>query len=147
MSGRADDLHVLVARALGDVDQRYTESRRTLVDALAAADGPMTVAAVLTRVPGVPQSSVYRNLAVLEHAGVVTRVTGTEGYTWYELVEDLVGHHHHLLCTSCGKVVDVTLPAAVERSVERAVAGIAAEAGFEAHQHRLDLLGRCGQCS
>lgn len=143
----SEDVHERVAKALADVDQRYTGSRRALVDAMGMTDGPLGVTALLARVPGVPQSSVYRNLAVLENAGVVTRVSGTEGFGCYELVEDLVGHHHHLLCTSCGKVVDVTLPAAVERSVEKAVAGVAAEAGFEAHQHRLDLLGRCGECT
>ena len=55
------------------------------------------------------QSSAYRNLAVLERAGVVHRIVTTDEFARYELAEDLTEHHHHLICRSCGSVADFTL--------------------------------------
>ena len=46
----------------------------------------------------------------------------------------------------CGSVVDVTLPPAVERRLDKAVDEVAARTGFEVHSHRLDLIGRCAPC-
>ena len=51
---------------------------------------------------------MYRNLVVLEQAGVVRRVTSTDDFARYELAEDLTEHHHHLICSSCGTVDDFT---------------------------------------
>jgi Fe2+ or Zn2+ uptake regulation protein len=93
-----------------------------------------------------PQSSVYRNLSVLEQAGAVRRVITEEGIARYELAEDLTKHHHHLVCRSCGAVEDVTIPARLERTVERTLADAAAAADFEGAVHRVDLIGRCRNC-
>ena len=57
-----------------------------------------------------PQSSAYRNLAVLEHAGVVRRVITEGEFARFELTEELTEHHHHLICSRCGRVEDVTVP-------------------------------------
>jgi Fe2+ or Zn2+ uptake regulation protein len=92
------------------------------------------------------QSSVYRNLAVLEQAGVVTRVSGVDDRVRYELGEHLTGHHHHLVCTSCGAVADVRIPDALEQDLERVLTRLAGSAGFAMEHHRLDLIGRCAAC-
>ncbi len=94
-----------------------------------------------------PQSSAYRNLAVLEQVGVARRVVTEEGIARFELAEDLTEHHHHLVCRSCGAVEDVTIPARLERSVERALADAAERTGFAGMSHRVDLLGTCRDCS
>ena len=59
---------------------------------------------------GLPQSSIYRNLSVLEQAGVVRRVITEDEFARYELTEAFTEHHHHLICSNCGKVEDVTIP-------------------------------------
>jgi Fe2+ or Zn2+ uptake regulation protein len=140
------DLHASVAVYLAGVDQRYTAGRRALVTALKAAGRPITLPDILAAVPGVPQSSAYRNLAVLEGAGVVHRVMGPGDFARYELAEDLTEHHHHLVCSECGSVVDVSMPARLERALEKTLEALATEAGFEVDAHRLDLLGRCAAC-
>lgn len=140
------DLHATAAARLREADQRYTPSRRLLVRILAAAGRPLTTVEVQDTGDRLPQSSVYRNLAVLEQAGVVRRVMAGDAPVRYELAEDLTEHHHHLICTSCGSVVDVTLPPATERRLDQAVEDVAARTGFEVHSHRLDLIGRCAQC-
>ena len=134
----------VVAR-LERADQRYTPGRAALVELLASAGRPLSIPDILAERPGMPQSSVYRNLAVLEAAGAVHRVAGS-GFARYELAEDLTAHHHHLVCLSCGAVTDVTAPPPLERSVERAIPELVAGTGFRPSGHRLDLLGLCAKC-
>jgi len=140
------ELHAAVADYLAKVEQRYTSGRRALVDALVATGGPVTLPDILSAEPGLAQSSAYRNLAVLEQAGVVLRVTGPGEFTRYELAEGLTEHHHHLVCRECGSVADVAVPARVERALERALDQLGATVGFEVDAHRLDVLGRCRDC-
>jgi Fe2+ or Zn2+ uptake regulation protein len=139
------DLHDVIATRLSDDGQRYTSGRRRLVEVLDRSGRPLTAAEVL-EVGALAQSSAYRNLAVLEAAGVVHRVSGADEFSRFELAEDLTEHHHHLICTSCGSVADVTVADSVERSLEEATRQIAATTGFRADHHRLDLLGRCASC-
>jgi Fur family ferric uptake transcriptional regulator len=144
----ADDLHALVAAHLRRVEQRYTAGRRALVDALAALDRPVTTSELVDAASRLPQSTAYRNLAVLEQAGVVRRVAGTDDYTRFELAEELTGrHHHHLVCTTCGAVEDFEPPRRVERSLAAAIGTLIAGNGFRADSHRLDLLGTCAACA
>jgi Fe2+ or Zn2+ uptake regulation protein len=143
---RPDDPHAVVARRLAAVGQRYTAGRRRLIDALLAAPNPLAIHELLASV-ALPQSSAYRNLAVLEQAGAVRRVVTDEDFARYELSESLTVHHHHLICSSCGRVEDVTIPASLEADVDRTVGRLARRSGFETVAHRLDLVGTCGDCA
>ena len=136
-----------VARRVTEAGQRYTANRQAVVRILAESDHPMTTAEVVARGDDLAQSSVYRNLSVLEAAGAVRRIAGGDEFARYELAEDLAGHHHHLICTDCGRVADFTVPAPVEDRLETALAEVAAIAGFSAEHHRLDLVGRCVDCT
>jgi Fe2+ or Zn2+ uptake regulation protein len=127
--------------------QRYTDNRRQLVAVLAGGTAPLTIPEILERCPELAQSSAYRNLSVLERAGVVQRIVTTDEWARYELAEELTEHHHHLICSGCGRVEDFTVSAALERSIDSAMAEAAAAAGFSLDHHRLDLVGRCGRCA
>jgi Fe2+ or Zn2+ uptake regulation protein len=140
------DLHEITAQRLGSEGQRYTRNRQVIVEVLGEADRPLALSEVLAERDGLAQSSVYRNLTVLQEAGVVRKVVATDEFARYELAEDLTGHHHHLLCTGCGDVQDFVLPARVERTVEKALAAVAEESSFVPVHHRLDLVGLCGRC-
>jgi Fe2+ or Zn2+ uptake regulation protein len=139
------ELHTAVEDRLGAIGQRYTPKRRTLVDALVSARNP-TAVPDLARRKRLPQSSLYRNLAVLEQAGVVHRVVTHEDFGRYELAEDLTQHHHHLVCRNCGVVEDVTVPPSLERHVQRTLADVEDRTGFSAVSHSLDLIGFCRNC-
>lgn len=143
----AVDLHGTVAVRLRDAGQRYTDQRRRLVSALAAAGRPVALPEILAGSKELKQSSVYRNLAGLEHAGVVRRVLTDEEYGRYELAEELTGHHHHLVCVRCGAVRDVDVPRDVEDTLDRALDRLARRAGFASVSHRLDLIGVCADCA
>jgi len=127
--------------------QRYTEQRRRLVDLLARAGRPGSISDILRAGRGLKQSSVYRNLADLEQAGVVRRVVTEEEFGRWELSEAFAGHHHHLECSSCGRVEDAVMPAGFERTLDRTLDTLARGAAFAHVRHRLDLIGLCADCA
>ena len=142
-----EELHDAAASRLRAVDQRYTSGRRQLVELLAEAPRPETIPELLDRAPSLAQSSAYRNLVVLEEAGVAHRVVTSDERSRYELAEDLMGHHHHLICTSCGRVDDFTVSTQMERSLDRALTQAVDGTGFHPAGHRLDVLGTCVDCA
>jgi Fe2+ or Zn2+ uptake regulation protein len=147
MTSGAGELHETVEERLHRVGQRYTPNRHSLVDALLRAPGPMSIGDLLVGRRAVPQSSAYRNLAVLEQAGVIRRVITDDDFARFELDEGLTEHHHHLVCSNCGRIEDVAIPADVERSIGRTFDRVAKGAGFASVGHRLDLIGRCRSCA
>lgn len=141
-----DELHSAVASRLAGIEQRYTSKRKALVDVLARSGRPLTIPDILEATAELPQSSVYRNLAVLEEAAAVRRIAGGGDFALYELSEDITEHHHHLVCTDCGRVEDVTLPEAVEDVIDTAEARVAQATGFAIDHHSLDFMGLCPEC-
>lgn len=115
--------------------------------ALSGADGPRSAAELVGDLEDVPLSSIYRTLAVLEEAGVAVPHHGTRGVTRYELAEWLAGHHHHLVCLTCGSVEDVDVDPDVEAQVQGLVAAIGGGTGFIATGHALEIEGRCAACA
>lgn len=140
------DVDAEVATLLRTADQRYTNGRRRLVSALQSGDGPLTITQILAADPTLPQSSVYRNLTILEEVGAVTRIVTRDDFARYELTEQLTEHHHHLICTECGDVADFSLDNRTESNLDRALHQAADQLGFDIEAHRLDLLGTCSDC-
>jgi Fe2+ or Zn2+ uptake regulation protein len=140
-------LHETASSRLRGAGQRYTARRQQLVELFAGSDRPLAIPEILAAGTGLKQSSVYRNLADLEQAGVVRRVMTDEEFGRYELAEDLGGHHHHLICSRCGRVRDVEVPGDLEATLDRALDRLARKAGFASVSHRLDLIGLCQDCA
>ena len=140
------DLHATAHARLRADGQRYTTNRRALVDALEQADRPVSIPDLLDGRRDLAQSSAYRNLAVLERAGVVRRIVTHDDFARYELAEDLTEHHHHLICSRCGTVDDFTVSAALELELDRTLRRVASKHGFASASHRLDLVGTCARC-
>ena len=141
------DVHDVASKLLDAIDQRYSPGRRRLVEVLANASHPLVTTEITSATDDLPQSSVYRNLGILEDAGVVVKVLTTGERAAFELAEDLKGHHHHLVCVDCGRVIDVDLPDGVEALLSDGMTSLVADKGFTLIGHRLDLMGRCDQCS
>lgn len=142
------DVHDTADERLRSDGQRYTSNRRALIDALRAAGRPVTVLELIEVTSGMAQSSAYRNLSVLEEAGVVRRLVTADDTARYELAEDLTGHHHHhLICESCGSVSDIDVPVELEDGVTAFSLAIAKSHGYRIEHHRLDLVGVCSLCS
>jgi len=135
-----------VASLLSDADQRFTSGRRRLITALQKGGGPMTITQILEHDKTLPQSSVYRNLTILEEVGAVTRIITQDDFARYELAEHLTGHHHHLICTTCGDVADFSLDHTTESTLDKVFHDAGSKAEFTVEAHSLDLLGTCANC-
>lgn len=141
------DIHAVVEEQLRRSRQRYTGGRRELVSLLCGLGRPVTIPELHESGASPSQSSLYRNLAVLEQCGAVHRVTSTDDVTRYELTEELSEHHHHVVCSACGRVDDVTLPPAIERALAEAAEEARRQRMYAVDSHRLELVGTCDTCS
>jgi Fur family transcriptional regulator, ferric uptake regulator len=145
-SSESEKLHALVEARLRLVDQRYTSGRRELIAFLDQSPHPVSIGEITSALPALPRSSAYRNLVDLQSAGLVRRVSASDDFARFELDEELTEHHHHLLCISCGRVIDVTASPSFEETLTRTVATLVTSHDFVAHDHRLDILGTCASC-
>ena len=84
-------------------------------------------------------TTVYRTVAHLVDAGELDALRTADGETAYRRCSD--GHHHHLVCRTCGRTVEVSGPA-----VEKWATAVAQEHGFRDVSHNLEIFGTCSDC-
>ncbi len=140
------EIHGILRTRLEGIGQRLTPTRLALLGILENSDRPLTLPELLAQDKTLAQSSAYRNLTSLEDAGIVHRVVTSDDHARFELAEDLTGHHHHLVCSGCGIVIDFTLSNETERQLDETFLQIANNTGFSLGHHRLDLIGTCSNC-
>lgn len=132
---------------LGERGIRYTGGRRAVVRALQIAGGPQSAAELHERLRrSIPLSSLYRSLAMLEEAGLLSHHRGQGKVARYELSEELSGHHHHLVCLECGAVADFELDSGAEKRLLDLAATAGRKAGYRVSGHSLEVEGLCGAC-
>lgn len=85
-------------------------------------------------------TTVYRALQTMSDAGEVDVLRSDDGEAAYRLCSQ--GHHHHLVCTTCGKTVEVE-----GRAVERWASKVGQENGFTDVEHTVEVFGTCGSCT
>lgn len=116
--------------------------RELILETLAAMGRHVTAEELLRTVrdrdPRIGAATVYRTLRVFQESGIVTERRFEGGATRFELVGD---HHDHLICTSCGIIVEFE-----DEAIERDQARVAAVHGFELRSHRHELYGICAAC-
>ena len=140
------EIHLQIGARLVRQDHRYTSGRRQLVEVLTRAGQPMTLPDIVAADPELAQSSAYRNLDVLVRCGVIHRINAGGDHAHFELAEPLLGHHHHLICISCGAIEDIHLDSDVETLVDQSLSDVAYRSGFTPIHHSLDLHGHCADC-
>ncbi len=145
MNNKVDVDH-LIASQLQAVGQRYTSNRRRLISILLRSSKPLSINQILDMDPELAQSSVYRNLTVLEEAGSIARIVTSADHARYELAEEILEHHHHIICSPCGEILDFRLSDSIEETLEASLQEIADQLGFTLDTHRLDLIGTCTLC-
>ena len=84
-------------------------------------------------------TTVYRTLQSMTVAGELDAIRTNDGETAYRRCSG--GHHHHLVCRSCGRTVEVSGPA-----VESWASAVAEEHGFRDVSHDLEVFGTCAAC-
>lgn len=124
---------------------RSTSQRRLIVDKFFEGAPHMTIEDLLNVVRahdrGIGYATVYRTLKLLAECGVATELHFGDGLSRYELADEAVAHHDHLICTSCGKIVEFEEPRVEALQVE-----IAARHQFEVAWHKHELYGTCCEC-
>jgi len=125
--------------ALRNAGLRISTPRRLVLEALFAAAGPVS-AADLARELSLDESSVYRNLEVLEQLGVARHVHLGHSAGLYTLVSDEVVEY--LCCERCGKVTAVA-PA----RLDAVRAQIRDEFGYAARFTHFAIVGVCPDCA
>lgn len=139
------ELHESVRRHLAEREIRYTRGRQSIITTLLRLAGPESAADLHGRVD-VPLSSLYRSLTVLDEAGVLVRHHDADGLARFELAEWLTGHHHHLVCVSCGTVEDFEPGEGAEAKLADLARRVGEEAGYNVTGHNLEVEGLCRQC-
>ncbi|MDQ3104261.1 MAG: transcriptional repressor [Actinomycetota bacterium] len=127
-----------------DLGHRPTRQRRAVSAALAEIDdfrSAQDIHEVLReRGDRVGLSTVYRTLQTLADGGQLDVLRTADGETRYRRCSG--GHHHHLVCRSCGSTVEVEGP-----TVERWAGRVAAEHGFRDISHTVEIFGTCSGCA
>ncbi len=123
---------------------RTTGQRRAIAAAADAFGSAFTVedlvAATRRAAPGIGVATVYRAVAAMEASGALERVGSREGGALYARC-DHREHHHHLVCTGCGKTAHAPCPLGPD------AAGIpAGQDGFVVTSHEITLYGLCREC-
>jgi Fur family ferric uptake transcriptional regulator len=127
------------AEALRESGLRLSTPRRLVLEALFAADGPVA-ASDLARDLGIDESSVYRNLEVLEQRGLIRHVhLGHSAGLYTRAGEQEV---EYLYCERCAKVTAVA-PARLDAVRKR----IKQEFGFTARFAHFPIVGLCDECA
>ncbi len=133
-AGLADAVAALRRRGL-----RLTTSRRLVLEALFAAEGPVSAEHVARR-SNLDPASVYRNFETLERHGLVRHVHLGHGPGLYALLGR--GESEYLYCDRCGAVT-----ALAPRELDPVRRRIKERYGYEARFDHFAIVGRCAACS
>lgn len=126
---------------LGEAGFRAGAARLKVIELLGGESCAITALEIDRRLPSVGRASVYRTLEQLEQLELVHRVDVGGEVVAFER-SDPGGHHHHMVCVRCGRLVPFSDP-----GLERAIEGIGARAEFEITAHDVLLRGICPRCS
>jgi Fur family transcriptional regulator, ferric uptake regulator len=118
---------------------RVTTARRRVIEAVLAQPSHFTVEDVLRRTRRVGRATVFRTIRLLLDLNILCRVLLDGGNLHYRV--SARGHHHHLVCTDCGRVEDFT-----KCDVEPLVQELARAMKYEIDAHWLEVYGRCEAC-
>ena len=121
-----------------------TRQRDLIVDTFFSQTGHLSVDELLEKVtsrdPTIGAATVYRTMKILTDAGLATARHFEGGQTRYEAALDR-HHHDHLICTSCGSIVEFE-----NERIEELQDRVAEQHGFAVTHHKLELYGLCKRC-
>jgi Fur family transcriptional regulator, ferric uptake regulator len=129
---------------LDDAGYRVTAPRRAVSELIAARSGPFTAADLVadarSRRLGIGRATIFRSLDLLEGLGAVERLDLPSGEHAYVACEP--AHHHHVVCSRCGRTADVD-----DAGLQAVTREIGRRTGFRIDTHRLELFGLCPACA
>lgn len=123
---------------------KHSEQRKEILQSFLNVDKHLTAdelySIVKRKYPTVGYATIYRTLKLLCECGLCRELKFDDGVARYE---HLYGHQHHdhLICTNCGRFVEV-----VDPDIERLQERLAKQHGFYPERHRMELYGVCKKC-
>ena len=127
---------------LKKAELRCTPQRKAIVEELLDTSGHFSTDGLHRRLVekgmDVSRSTVYRTVSVLQENGLISEVFRSHGCAHYERA---TGHHDHLLCVKCGKVMEFR-----EERIEKLQRRVCRQFDFEAVDHQLRITGICREC-
>ncbi|MGQ0507010.1 MAG: Fur family transcriptional regulator [Myxococcaceae bacterium] len=147
---RADDVTAdwnkndVLNRYMAERGLKSTRQRSLIIDTFFGSDGHLSVEDVWSKVrqqdPKVSVATVYRTMKLLSECGLAHAQNFGDGQTRYEPA--LGKHHHdHLICTSCGAIVEFE-----NDRIEAMQEAVARKHGFKVQSHKMELYGQCRNC-
>jgi Fur family ferric uptake transcriptional regulator len=131
------------SKIIHDKGYRLTPQRMMVLDVLHKADYHISAEEIFKEVKAAYSyaniSTVYRTLELLKKLDLITEIDMGDGCIRYHLLEK--GHHHHLICNKCGRVVD--LP---ESFLQELKIKLADNYDFEADIKHMAVFGICSDC-
>ena len=122
---------------------RLTAPRRAIAELIAEHEGHFTAADLAgharARGLGIGRATIFRVLDVLVELRAIERIDLPTGDHAYVACEPL--HHHHVVCSSCGRVTDIA-----DEGLRTVVREVARRTGYRVDDHRLELFGLCPAC-
>ncbi len=132
-----------ISDRLKDAGERVTSQRLLIAAELGRADRQLTADELYARLqrtqPHIGRATIFRTLERLADHGLARRLE-RDGHV-YAYVTCQPEHHHHLACTSCGRVEDVG-----ESIIGPLIDRLGRDRGFRVDDARLDFYGRCASC-
>ncbi len=126
-----------------DNGHRLTPQRMLVIETLHNADKHISAEEIYeqlhNRYPYSNISTVYRTLELLKKLNLVTETDFGEGRVRYHVTEK--GHHHHLVCHNCGKIIDLK-----ESVLHPLRDTLLQKYGFDADLRHLAISGECKVC-
>ncbi len=129
-------------RYIAEKGLKSTRQRTLIVDTFFSTGGHLNVEQLLARVREqdrrISAATVYRTMKLLTECGLAQPRHFGDGQTRYETAGD---HHDHLICTSCGFIVEFE-----NDEIEKLQLAVAKRHGFQVSHHKMELYGRCSKC-
>lgn len=123
---------------------KATRQRDEIFKVFAAADRHLSVEELHERVrrfnPRIGYATVYRTMKLLTEAGLAEERHFEDGFTRYEY-NPSQGHHDHLICTACGRIIEFE-----NERIEQLQQDVARKNRFKVLSHKLELYGLCSEC-
>jgi Fur family ferric uptake transcriptional regulator len=121
---------------------RLTTQRRVIAELFFATDEHLDSESLYLRIkrkaPHIGQATVYRTLNLLVESGLASRSNFGGTSARYEVADE--DHHDHLICTSCGTIIEFH-----NEEIESLQEVIAAQNGFTLESHKMELYGSCSK--
>jgi|TARA_B110000914_G_scaffold36562_1_gene29566 Fur family ferric uptake transcriptional regulator len=141
MSKKAKDI-------LSENNISVTLPRLIIIEELLIYRKPITVELLIRKVSNkVATSTLYRVLNDLKRNGILEEFSTPENDTVVELSLNEHDHHHHVFCTKCGEVEDVTLSKDIEKQLGAEISNIQKTSKYLIKEHTLELIGLCSNCN